>query len=373
MEKLPKIGIVMPPEYDIAVSGSITTWNREVYSDRSMAKLGSAVVFGKATSNKRQYRAWQRASYAIAWLNDRLNKIAPQKLLDMLWVAKAYLHFRKFDLIHVHNRPHYCLTLRKLGFKGKVILHLHNDNFGNAEFARNFIKASSLVICCSHYLLAKLQALCGLDMQGLATVLHNGVDTATFRPGPKLQRQILFVGRFTRTKGVANLLDALQLTAAHESGLSVVLVGPSAPDYDWDGHARQVGKLGALGIDVSLHGHLEASQIAQLYSSSTIFVMPSLLEESFGMVAIEAMASGTAVVASNRGGIPEATGGFAVLVDRTPEALSQGILELLNDEQRRKNLEEDGRRFVCENYAWSTIASQFAGIVADLLQRSAKT
>jgi len=367
VEKLPKIGIVMPPEYDIAVSGSITTWNREVYSDASLVKLGSAVVFGKARSNKRRYRAWKRASYAFAWINDKLNKIAPQKFLDMLWCGKAYLHFRKFDLIHVHNRPHYCLTLRKLGFKGKLILHLHNDNFGNAEFARNFIKASSLVVCCSNYLLARLQALCGMDMRGVAAVLHNGVDTATFRPGPKLQRQILFVGRFTRTKGIANLLDALQLTAAHDSELSVVLVGPSAPDYDWEGHARQVAKLEALGVVVSLHGHLEAGQLAQLYSSSTTFVMPSLLEEAFGMVAVEAMASGTAVVASNCGGIPEATGGYAILVNRTPEALSQGILELLNDEQRRKQLEEDGRRFVCENYAWSNIASQFAGMVAEQL------
>jgi glycosyltransferase involved in cell wall biosynthesis len=199
-----------------------------------------------------------------------------------------------------------------------------------------------------------------------ARVLYNGVDVSVFRSNAKNNNQLLFVGRFTRTKGVSNLLEALLLLPDSCASLKVILVGPTAPDYDWKHHEEQVRKLQNRGMVVSIFGHLESSELSALYASSTVFVLPSVLEEAFGMVAIEAMAAGTAVVASDCGGIPEATGGFAILVDRTPKALSLGILELLTDGERRHQLETDGQQFVTSNYSWDAISLKFASMVLRL-------
>src|SRR5215470_424097 len=102
-----------------------------------------------------------------------------------------------------------------------------------------------------------------------------------------------------------------------------------------------------------------------------IFVMPSVHEsETFGIAAVEAQAMGLPVVATRIGGVPE-----AVLEDRTgvlvpprdPEALARAVVALIENEDLRRTMSGEGRRFVAQHYDWRPNAGRMEQLYAELL------
>lgn len=158
-------------------------------------------------------------------------------------------------------------------------------------------------------------------------VTHNGVDER-FRPdGPRLDRSpfLLFVGALHPRKGLPTALEAL---ARLPDAPPLLVVGPAkhgAPAVE-----AAVARLG-LEHRVELVGHVDDAELARLYRSAEAFVFPSLFE-GFGLPVVEAMASGTPVVTTTAGSLPEVAGGAAVLVPPgDPAALADGIEQALTD------------------------------------------
>lgn len=158
-------------------------------------------------------------------------------------------------------------------------------------------------------------------------VTHNGVDPR-FRPdGPRVSREpfLLFVGALHPRKG---LLTALEAMARLPDAPPLVVVGP--PKHGAPAVEAAVARLGLEGR-VELTGHVDHAELAALYRSAAAFVFPSLFE-GFGLPVVEAMASGTPVVTTTAGSLPEVAGDAAVLVPPgDPEALAAGIREALRD------------------------------------------
>jgi starch synthase len=176
---------------------------------------------------------------------------------------------------------------------------------------------------------------------------------------------VAFVGRITRQKGVAHLV-----AAAHRFAPEVQLVlcagAPDTPEI-----AAEVGgavrDLAAARDGVFwVQEMLPTAKIREILSASVVFVCPSVYEP-LGIVNLEAMACGTAVVASDVGGIPEVIvdGETGVLVHYDPAAadhfeaaLADSVNALVTDPERAGRYGEAGRRRCIEEFSWAAIAEQ---------------
>lgn len=218
-------------------------------------------------------------------------------------------------------------------------------------------------------------------------VVLNGIDTAIWTPreafaedsyltqlGVDPQRPIAaFVGRITRQKGVEHLVRAAKF---FDEDVQLVLCA-GAPDTPEIAERTRVlvEELQAERDGVFwVQDHLKQDQIAQIYSAADTFVCPSIYEP-LGIVNLEAMACGTAVVASDVGGIPEVvvdgeTGTLVHYDENDTESFERNIAEAVNamvaDRSRAQDFGAAGRTRAEEKFSWATIARQTVDIYASL-------
>lgn len=150
---------------------------------------------------------------------------------------------------------------------------------------------------------------------------------------------ILFVGRDMYRKGFGVLLRALPEVIRSAPGARLVAIGD---DYF---HAKIAARLSARGLPVAFVPEQDRASLAGWYMRASVLVLPSF-EEAFGIVLVEAMATGVPVVASRVGGIPEAVShGESGLLHEPgdPVDLAKKIKDVLFDEGLRKNLIEGGK------------------------------
>ncbi|MCL4255673.1 MAG: glycosyltransferase, partial [Anaerolineae bacterium] len=218
-------------------------------------------------------------------------------------------------------------------------------------------------------------------------IIPPGVKREMFKPIPqRFARQqlgiddvcqlLLFVGRIEPLKAVDTILEALAIIqkthpeALCNSCFAVVGGNPDDPDSEL---ARLLQMVKALGLDdvVRFMGAKSHELLPYYYASATAVIMPSDYE-SFGMVALEAMASGTPVIATEVGGLAflvrDGETGYLVPV-RDPQALAERILTLLTDCQTRQTLGENATHLAHE-YDWHLIAERLLGLFNDQIRRN---
>ncbi|WBP94745.1 glycogen synthase [Mycolicibacterium neoaurum] len=210
-------------------------------------------------------------------------------------------------------------------------------------------------------------------------VVRNGIDTEVWYPAaPEPDASVLaelgvdpsrpivaFVGRITRQKGVAHLV-----AAAHKFDPAIQLVlcagAPDTPEIAAEVSAA-VQELGAARSGVFwVREMLPVPKIREILSASAAFVCPSVYEP-LGIVNLEAMACGTAVVASDVGGIPEVVAdnstGLLVHYDAADargfeDGLARAVNALVADPERARRYGAAGRQRCIEEFSWAQIAEQ---------------
>ncbi|MGZ4547747.1 MAG: glycogen synthase [Blastococcus sp.] len=216
-------------------------------------------------------------------------------------------------------------------------------------------------------------------------VVGNGVDADAYHPvdDPEVLRGLgvdperpyaLFVGRITRQKGVMHLLAAAEQLPAD---VGLVLCAGAA---DTPGERQQVAdaveelqkkRTGVVWIEAML----PREQLVPLITGATVFVVPSVYEP-LGIVNLEAAACGTAVVASDVGGIPEVVddGRTGLLVHYDPDdtaafeaGLAARIAELVADPARAAAMGAAGRERVLSEFGWPAIAQQTVEVYSGVL------
>ncbi|BBY34756.1 glycogen synthase [Mycolicibacter minnesotensis] len=209
-------------------------------------------------------------------------------------------------------------------------------------------------------------------------VIYSGIDTDAWCPQPggpdsmpaelgvdPDRPMVAFVGRITRQKGVAHLVAAAH--RFHPEAQLVLCAGaPDTPEIAAEVSAA-VADLAATRSGVFwIQETLPARQIRELLSAATVFVCPSVYEP-LGIVNLEAMACGTAVVASDVGGIPEvvtdaATGTLVHYAASDPEGyhadLAEAVNALIADPDRAQQYGDAGRRRCEEIFSWARVAEQ---------------
>jgi glycosyltransferase involved in cell wall biosynthesis len=181
-----------------------------------------------------------------------------------------------------------------------------------------------------------------------------GVDTRLFRPRPQQPRVkgriVTVTSADSPLKGLSTLLRAVAKLATERDAHLVVVGSPSAA-------TREQVALLALDDTVTFANGLPDQEYAQLLASAEVAVVPSLYE-GFSLPAVEHLASGTPLVASRAGALPEVVADAAVLVKPgDPEELAAALGELLDDGDRQAELATRGLARVRERFAWPAVAA----------------
>lgn len=252
------------------------------------------------------------------------------------------------------------------------------------EAERRLVREVDRLVAATPIERAQLVWLYGATPSHIA-VIPPGVDLQRFRPIPKAEarrilgfplerRYVLFVGRIEPLKGLETLMRAVAILAQEcptwTRDFAVVVIGGD-PDATADAEMRRLQQLQEeLGITdlVTFLGAKAQETLPYYYNAADVVVMPSDYE-SFGLVALEAMACGTPVIASDVGGllylVRHGETGLRV-PRRQPVALARALDQLLRDEGLRQRMGENGRRWA-QGFAWSIIADRILALYRETL------
>ena len=202
-------------------------------------------------------------------------------------------------------------------------------------------------------------------------VVPLGVDTELFAPrGPRVPGRIVAVASADKPlKGISHLLQALtRLRVTHKVELQLVAkLEPNGPTE------KQIADLGLSDI-VTARAGLTDTELAELLASAEIACIPSLYE-GFSLPAVEAMASGTPLVVSRAGALPEVVGEPGVCAELTEPgdsaALVQVIGRLLDSPQIRQRMQTAGRDRAVSVFSWESVAAQTVQVYQNAIDRHA--
>jgi glycosyltransferase involved in cell wall biosynthesis len=255
-----------------------------------------------------------------------------------------------------HRGPS-VVTVQDLSFDRLPDLMSRRDRTLFRTFVPRSVRRAERVLTGSEWSKSDLVERYGLSPDRIVVTPY-GVDSVFHPNGPRAEQPYaLFVGGIQPRKDPLAAVEALALL---DGELKLVVVG--AERRGGDEVRSAVTRLG-LEQRVELAGHVERDELATLYRGAACLVFPSRYE-GFGLPVLEAMASGTPVVATTAGAVPEVAGDAAVLVDPgDPEALADGIRQALADRDRfvAAGLERAKR------FSWAETARHTLAVYRELL------
>ncbi|MEI6034639.1 MAG: glycogen synthase [Verrucomicrobiae bacterium] len=334
----------------------------------------------------------------------------PKPLAPVFGALQRCLDFNteniQADVVHCHTwYSHFGGILAKINYGIPLVLTVHSleplrpwkreQLGGGYDFTcwleKTALEMADAVIAVSDETRRDIERLFAVDPAKIH-IIYNGIDPEEYRPVESrsaLRRfgvnphepYILFVGRITRQKGIAHLLNAIKHM---DPGFQVVICAgaPDTPEIAAEMKqavaAAQRSRPGVIWIEEILD---QRSKI-EFYTHAGVFVCPSIYEP-FGIINLEAMACGTAVVASAVGGIREVVRqgetGFLVAVEQKKETpfepvhpnrfakdLAARINELMADPLKRMAFGKAGRQRAVDVFSWSAIARQTQALYESL-------
>ena len=306
------------------------------------------------------YKRWRRQLQHLPWfLHSRLIRAMFRPLLQRV---------RQGDIVWIHNRPEFAVALTPCihRVQGRVVLHLHNSHLveGRQHLMRQ-VRVDRLVFG-SRFLLE--QARSRFPSLGAASVLYYGADQSIFYPAPGERNRsatvtVLFAGRLVEDKGVHILLEAMKLLEQQAVRLRAHIVGSSS-----FGLGEETDYIKRLKRDspatVEFLPYRTGTALGDLFRGADIFCSPAVWDEPFGMVNVEALASGLPVVSTYGGGTREifADGG-GILVERgSAVQLASALRQLAENPELRMRLGRQGHASFLERFTWSNARTQFQEI-----------
>jgi len=367
------------------------------YLSRELAKLMPVDVrcFGDQNTSSGQLAAQGFALDAGGWTS-------PKKLQSVFGALQRCLDFNTANIdagvVHCHTwYAHFGGILAKLNYGIPLVITVHSleplrpwkreQLGGGYDFTcwleRTALEMADAVIAVSEGTRRDVEKLFQIDPTRLH-IIYNGIDPAEYQAVTthgvldrfgidSTKPYALFLGRITRQKGIIHLVNAIKHL---DPGFQIVLCAgaPDTPEIAAEMKAAvaqaQSQRDGIIWIDEMLDNK---SKI-ELYSHAGVFVCPSIYEP-FGIINLEAMACGRAVVASAVGGIPEVVvhgeTGYLIPVEQmtespfepmNPEKFSQDLAsrinEIMADPAKQEAFGNAGRQRAIDTFSWASIAKQ---------------
>lgn len=291
----------------------------------------------------------------------------------------------KTDVIHVQcvgvNGHYASVAAKQLSLPLVVTLQgeLTMDAtrlFERSEFARETLRRclteADAITACSGRTLEEAEAWFGKPFGARGSVIYNGIaiDDAKAERYVHPRPYVLAIGRHVPQKGFDVLLRAFA-RLVNEPGFDHDLI--LAGDGTEHGVLKRLAGSLAIGSKVKFTGRVDHATAMKLFAGCSFFVLPSR-HEPFGIVNLEAMAAGKAVIATRVGGVPEivSDGVNGLLVPpEDPEALADSIRRLAGDAELRGRLGTAGKE-QSRNFSWPAIADQYQAVYDRLVMVNAK-
>jgi glycosyltransferase involved in cell wall biosynthesis len=211
------------------------------------------------------------------------------------------------------------------------------------------------------------------------TVVPNGIDIEQFSEAATLRKSarnklgiqdtdmvLVFVGRLLTSKGLVYLLKSMPIVLQHANNIKLVMVGDGADRSLLEQMALELG----LQNNIIFTGMVPNEAVPGYLAAADIFVFPSL-SEGFGIVVVEAMASGLPLVSTNVHGLPEIieNGQNGLLVEpRSPEQIAEKVLLLVESDDLRKTMAENNKAGA-RRYSWENVVGMVEEVLKSAVNR----
>jgi spore coat protein SA len=302
------------------------------------------------------YKTWRHKLSRLPWfLHARVIRATFRPLLRRL---------RPRDIVWIHNRPEFAVALTPHVHRAgsRVVLHLHNSHLveGPERLMRQ-VRVDRLVFV-SEFL--RRQAHDKFPEAGASSVLYNGADESIFYPAGDGRTHsapvtVLFAGRLVEDKGVHVLLDAMKLLEAEKVPLQAIIVGSSG--FGMSEETEYIRRLKATKPGtVEFLPYCTGKALGDLFRAADMFCSPSIWDEPFGLVNVEALASGLPVVSTLGGGANEifARGGGILVERRSASDLASALRRLAESPELRTRLGRQGYAAFLERFTWGSARAQ---------------
>ena len=300
--------------------------------------------------------------------------------------VRAVIEDGPVDVVHAHDwLVAFAARAFKHAFKVPLVATIHATEAGRNAGIHNRQQAyisdvewwllyeAWKVICCSEHMKNEVRGVFNVPKDKIM-VLPNGVDPDEFSSlqrgagrnafAGQDQRMVFFIGRLVREKGVHVLLEAAKMLIGQGYTIKLVIAGTGPYEEELKFMAASMG----IWSHVYFTGRVSDKVRNNLYRWADAAVCPSLYEP-FGIVALEAMAAGSGLVASDTGGLSEViTDGTNGLKVRPGDAgaLAAAISRLITDKTLRERIRRGGQETVRQRYLWSGIARATAELYEDV-------
>ena len=283
-----------------------------------------------------------------------------------------------FDLLHTHmSRAHAFGVLLKYASGIPVVATAHNRSFQIHWKFNDFVIANSEATCRYQRLVNRVSPdkmktiYCFTDLQRFNQITPKRIRIAT----RQLQNSpddflVGLVGEVVARKGHIYLFRALKRLCNQIPNFRLALLGRFARDEAY------VKKLRSMLIKQRLYRRVKwcglRSNIEDFMSAFQITVVPSV-EEPLGLVALESLAAGTPVVATNTGGLPEIVDhdrSGLIVSPKNPDALADAIIELAGDAKQREVMGQFGRQFVFQEFDPEYLTQQVEQVYLKIAQEN---
>ena len=294
-----------------------------------------------------------------------------------------------FDLIHSHDWLVASAAgeiARRIGRPWLVTVHATEygrhqgwvDKYPQSHIhgaERTMVRRADHVITCSRYMASHVSTVFGVSRDRI-TPIQNGIDSHDLEPiasdldelraryAEPDERLVLLVGRLVYEKGFPLALDALAPVIEKLGGVRFVVAGTGTAEGELRRQARRLG----LDRDGVFLGWVGDDMLHSLYRISDLCIVPSIYEP-FGLVALEAMASGCLCVVADTGGLREVVPGDGTVGLRFPSrdaaALQEVLERVLTDDDERAQLVAEAREHVLR-FDWGEVARQTLALYGEL-------
>jgi glycogen(starch) synthase len=340
------------------------------------------VVAGVAIHRVREPRRPTDLGEFVAWV-ERMNS-------DMLAAGVELGDRFDFDLVHGHD---WLVAMAgdhlARRFRAPLVTTIHATEYGRHQgwvdkhpqshihgVERWITNRAEQVIACSYYMREQIADIFGVEGTRVS-VIPNGIDPDDLQPhdGDGLERLrlefaepeqklVLLIGRLVYEKGFQLALEAMPRVLEAVPGARFLVAGSGTHE---DELRRQADDLGIVGHGTFL-GWIGDDVLHSLYRIADVCVVPSIYEP-FGLVALEAMASGCPCIVADTGGLREVVPHEEVGLrfrSRDPEALAEVAIRVLSDDGLGRRLVAEAHEHV-RRFDWADVAERTVGVYAELL------
>jgi phosphatidyl-myo-inositol alpha-mannosyltransferase len=284
--------------------------------------------------------------------------------------VKEVLEKEKFDIIHLHEplAPTLCTTVLRMSKTANVGTFHATESRPSYRWSKPFLMNGFF-----HKWFEKLDGRIAVSKPAMDfinkhfpstyDIIPNGIDLKHFSPNvaplPEFQDgkfNILFVSRIEKRKGLEYLLKAYKVIKPDNPDCRLIIVGPGTRMRSK--YEKEIADSGLT--DIIFTGNVDYNMLPRYYSTADVFCAPATGHESFGIVLLEAMATGKAVIASNISGyasvISNNVDGLLV-PPRQEVPLAQAIVALMKNKELRRQLGEMGRK-KSYSFGWDRISQK---------------